>query len=578
MKTIKYSFYIMICSTLIILFQNFDLVAAIESRGSRPNRVYLIFVSKTQTLNEADFNTRTLTEALAHIANTFDPHILPRRAPTRIEIKVDSGTYSGESLTLDDSNLKLPITIRALDLNRKPRFIGENVHTFLKVKPSRNLFPVTIRGLKIEHYNEAISLTIGDSNSYLGATTIKGHRIENCEFKEIGNRYAIKDQFSYAVIRVQNVANSYFIKNKFIDINSDPAPNFPKGSLLHAFYLAHHSSNNTISHNTFLRSTGDWIRIRNSSHRNTISFNSFADETKNNKYGISSWFDKNDPNPNHLECPSFRNIVKSNDFKNVNQIKDYILPTEQSSLCPPLRQEPVFIAHKNIDISQGQCRILPLQKCDDFELKTNSPTLDYLSQEAQSDPEVCSKRPSDYYSSCTRRSHNPLEVYRSSFEFENQFTQRGSFGKGCVVDLQNCPRMAREDFVAFMDHYEAGHTAENVCEGRVKSWYSSCSRLDTSVRFARTTYVQEGKAHEFIAGHGCIVKANYCPRMKNHFSPDGLGVDFRAEAHISKEQCRTRAHHWMSSCSKGGAPIPRRIETMFYQNGELVEKTVLHSP
>lgn len=560
MKYLKYVLTIVASLGLIVLYQN-----------STTTQTYKILVTQTSSSLKVDFKTDTLAKAFAHIQSSIANNYY-----ARIDIVINSGTYLNEALVLNDLNLKAPTTIKALSLNAKPNFVGQGNFMFLKVAPTKNLYPVHIQGLKIQKYNTAIQFITEGANAYQGLIIAKGHRLEDSELIDIGNEKAQTDKPSYSAVTLQNVQNSVVLRNKFINIVShDVVENGVRrsGALQHALYIAHFSSGNRIAYNEFINTKGDWIRIRNRSHNNVIEFNSWKDEPGTKVYGISTWFDAADTRPANLECPSFGNQVQYNNFTNTGQWFEHQLASAALPGCPAPPAAPVFTASKNLNTTVGRCEIFGLQDCSGFMIKSNTPQLDYSNQPAQDSGSVCANRPLAYYNSCSKRSFNMFEVYRSRFESATVASNTFS-GRGCVIDVENCARMAKPDFIAFMDSVPNGYADEAYCKSRSLSWYKSCATKDAAgSRFARSVFVRDNYVKEAITGHGCLVRVNFCPRMG--FEQGQVKVDQNANAQLSKSACMARATTWMNSCKADNIKIPRKIEMLYFQNGSLIQSKVL---
>ncbi|MCB0383802.1 MAG: right-handed parallel beta-helix repeat-containing protein [Bdellovibrionales bacterium] len=161
-------------------------------------------------------------------------------------------------------------------------------------------------GLRIQNYQTAINLH-GNRNNldrYNGE-----NRIENCEFRNIGNVFNSRLEASTAAVRLVNSDNNLIRDNDFYNIINLG----PKGGLLHAIYVAHNSSDNRIMRNRFWNISGDPIRIRDLSNHNDIRDNRFD---RSGNYGFSEWYcdsqTRNDCTKATPECPSYGNTFRTN--------------------------------------------------------------------------------------------------------------------------------------------------------------------------------------------------------------------------------------------------------------------------
>ena len=136
--------------------------------------------------------------------------------------------------------------------------------------------------LTVRHYSTAISLA-GNRND---ATKFNGgNEIVGCRFADIGNAYRPSLKPSTAAVRLVNSRKNAIRDNVF-----ERVVNVAKPSLIHAIYVAHGSSGNTVSGNVFSQISGDPVRLRDGSDDNTISGNRFEGA---GRYGFRSGIAKN---------------------------------------------------------------------------------------------------------------------------------------------------------------------------------------------------------------------------------------------------------------------------------------------
>lgn len=210
--------------------------------------------------------------AAAPISTLQQAHkILQRDKPTgSINILILPGHYKQQTVYWTFEN-KQSLQIRAADLNSaRPIFdgMGES-HTWFRLKRRDGRdSQLHMQHLQIQNYATAISL---EGNRAKKVQYHRGNIIEAMVFKQIGGNFH-RGGYSVAALRAVNSRNNIIRHCQFSDIlntNKDR-------SHIHAIYLAHHSSNNQISHNSFSNIHGDPIRVRDQSNENHIAHNSFS--------------------------------------------------------------------------------------------------------------------------------------------------------------------------------------------------------------------------------------------------------------------------------------------------------------
>ncbi|MDM9557756.1 right-handed parallel beta-helix repeat-containing protein [Bordetella petrii] len=243
----------------------------------------------------------TLTRAIEIAKQRIEPDV------TAVEVHVAPGVYKGQQLKLLGTPGGLPLALvgPAGRDNARALFQGKGEGTWLSYssnKHDRNSLKVS--GFEVSNYRTAISLNGSrkNKNSWNG-----GHEISNNIFMKIGqSSEAVRP--STAAIRLVNSRNNKIVGNTFNEIR-----NVQQCNLLHAVYVAHYSSGNLISNNTFDGGCGAVIKVRDASNGNKIVQNkflnqeleavqdSFCDKSK------SSMCTREAP-----ECPSWDNLVESN--------------------------------------------------------------------------------------------------------------------------------------------------------------------------------------------------------------------------------------------------------------------------
>jgi parallel beta-helix repeat protein len=166
---------------------------------------------------------------------------------------------------------------------------------------------LVFQGLRVTRYTTAISLE-GNRDSVNRFNS--GNRITACLFDRIGNGFAPTLPSSTAAIRLVNSDRNVIEGNTFTDVINVGR----NAALIHAMYVAHGSSGNTIRNNTIERSTGDPIRLRDYSNNNTIEHNTLS--RVGTAAGYTDWYCDHDTRTDCTkatpECPSWNNAFRDN--------------------------------------------------------------------------------------------------------------------------------------------------------------------------------------------------------------------------------------------------------------------------
>ena len=198
------------------------------------------------------------------------------------------------------------------------RFIGAADGASVLDGAQRGLTFFTLRGstgaasnlsfenLTITRYVTAISLN-GDREDF--ARSNANNVIRNNRFLDIGGTSFPTLGRSTAVVRLVNSDRNVIDGNTFRGMVAADC------ALLHAIYLAHNSSNNVISNNSFESGCGDPIRVRDASHDNRIVGNTFINAGDRAAY--SEWFcgPTRPCTKRGAECPSRGNAFQDNDVR-----------------------------------------------------------------------------------------------------------------------------------------------------------------------------------------------------------------------------------------------------------------------
>jgi hypothetical protein len=221
----------------------------------------------------------SLQQAIDYSYSNLSPNV------TSVKFLIHEGTYNKQAATLRPKHGIHYEFTSASGEEHLPSFDGHRQQlTWLKII-STNGFgtSVTISRLKITNYVTAISIEGDreDPNRFNAE-----NKILNMQFENIGQT---SQSFppSTAVIRLVNSRANEILGNTFLNIK-----NVQDCNLLHSIYLAHHSSDNSIQHNSFTNLCGSPIRVRDDSNRNTAELNIFTNIQ--NEQLMDQWFcDKN---------------------------------------------------------------------------------------------------------------------------------------------------------------------------------------------------------------------------------------------------------------------------------------------
>lgn len=233
-----------------------------------------------------------------------------------VEVRIAPGRYVGQrvSWTHTSSARKITFMPAAGDESR-PVFDGCSSATqcvtgsFFRLSSKRGeKTNLAFESIEVVRYQTAISL---EADRDAPTKWNGGNRIFGCRFANIGNTYAPGIAPSTAAVRLVNSDDNTIENNHFIDI-----VNAPSGALLHAIYAAHGSDRNTITNNSFLRNSGDPVRVRDFSNGNVITKNRF------NRVGIAAgytdWYCDHDARTDCTkvgpECPSWNNQFRDNEL------------------------------------------------------------------------------------------------------------------------------------------------------------------------------------------------------------------------------------------------------------------------
>ena len=245
----------------------------------------------------------TLQAALAHAGQAW------QTGAGDVVIEVGDGTYIGQKMVTTGAGEGKRLTIRR-NANSKthPVFEGAgSAATWLTVN-SRAGQPanLTIIGLKVKNYLSAVSLNGSRDDDKRSVNHVA---IQDNIFDAIGQSSVELGAPSFAAVRMVNGDANLIAGNLFTNIR-----NVQRCALLHAVYMAHGSTGNTIQHNRFENGCGDALRFRDGSNNNLVKNNSFKDSWA--FAPISDWYcdadARDDCTKETNECPSFNNVLEAN--------------------------------------------------------------------------------------------------------------------------------------------------------------------------------------------------------------------------------------------------------------------------
>jgi len=236
-----------------------------------------------------------------------------------VRIFVQPGTYVGQTIVLESSDTKgrLAIIGQGKKPDEFPIFAGAgNIATWFTLRGSQGRDSgLTIEALKIRDYFTAVSLE-GDRDDKRRGNA--GTTIRRNVFQNIGSVAVSENASSTAAIRLVNSHSNIIENNYFGRIR-----NRQDCGSLHAIYVAHFSSGNVISNNTFDDICGSVIKLRDRSNDNIIRNNRFAHLERVS--AIEEWFcdmaDRQDCTKKLGECPSTGNAADG------NSISESVQPT-----------------------------------------------------------------------------------------------------------------------------------------------------------------------------------------------------------------------------------------------------------
>ncbi len=224
-----------------------------------------------------------------------------------VEIIINAGFYKAQAVNWTYTNGEKIIFRAQNEAGSRPVFDGgKKIETwFTFSKRAGTPGHLEFRHIKVQNYNTAMNF-YGNRNDINAGNS--HNTLESMYFYRIGGLFS-NEVHSTAAVRFVNSSFNTIINSHFVDILN---PN-KHAHLIHAVYMAHHSSGNVVRGNRFLRINGDPIKVRDSSNSNRIESNVFV---STGKWAIfQDWYCQDGPDnctKPTAECPSIDNVFRKN--------------------------------------------------------------------------------------------------------------------------------------------------------------------------------------------------------------------------------------------------------------------------
>lgn len=224
-----------------------------------------------------------------------------------VEIVIKKGVYKAQTVRWTYTNGEKIVFRAENESGLRPVFDGQgSLETWFTLSkrdgaPSRLEF----RHLKVQNYSTAMNFYADRNNIDRGNSH---NALESMYFYRIGGRFS-EQAHSTAAVRFVNSSFNTIVNSHFVDILNP----HKQAHLIHAVYMAHHSSGNTLRNNRFLRINGDPVKVRDSSNNNRIEANVFISTGK--KAVFQDWYCQDGPDnctKPTVECPSIGNVFTKN--------------------------------------------------------------------------------------------------------------------------------------------------------------------------------------------------------------------------------------------------------------------------
>lgn len=349
---------------IIVFFLMTSFFVAFQNFTTAQPTVLRIFVAPPARggIDPADLKSRGYNESLP-IASLKQAHAIIsselKKLDRPVEILFAGGTYARQTQVWKAFPKKYKIIFRPLRDNEEAAFDGQKVtKNFITFAPTAaGPSNVEVRNLTITRYLEGINFSAPNRDDV--AKGISNNLLANNRFIAIGNMHAPifennNKLVAMAVVRLVNTSNSKFIGNYFEGINNSNGNGLPTGGSLHAFYVAHNSSQNQFEGNVFRdHRSGSAIKIRDNSNDNLIIANRFDLVSPQAvqiwhceiaERGTSAQNSNGCTKVTVPECYSYGNYATGNVFAGVSE-KYSIYGSSRGTKCVPKRRDAML----NID-------------------------------------------------------------------------------------------------------------------------------------------------------------------------------------------------------------------------------------
>jgi len=247
-----------------------------------------------------------------------------------VEVRIEQGTYTARTTYWDHyvpghSIRFIPIDYQpgdgVDDIAGRPVFRGDGqtgcwFSARLAAGDPGGATNLEFRYLQIEHYStcglqfHGGITTNADGISVPASAGVNNNTVSGMVFREIGSKH-VPASVGYGGLNTWNSSGNLIRNNHFLYNENTGAD----AVLIHGVYLAHHSSDNTVSNNRFNVVSGGPVRTRNDSNDNDVYDNTFIRAGVSAYY--SEWFCDSacvEDNPGHgRECASHGNAFHEND-------------------------------------------------------------------------------------------------------------------------------------------------------------------------------------------------------------------------------------------------------------------------
>ena len=326
------------------------LAAAQVGAAARPGNVtiYLAPVSKGGKDGNTGLTSKSPILTLAHAQQ-----VLTRLNPTgNVTVRITQGTYVASAITW---SFYVPgHTISFMPVNYSgggrppggdPVFadpasggvhVGQTWFTAVLPPAPSPLHDGGNTGLRfyylaVEDYTQGISFNGQAGHSWHNSTFyvqpsagVNGNDVSGMTFQDIGDRFA-PSQTGYGAILFTDSSHDDIYNNTFDDIY-----NSGDQDQLHALYITHFSSNNTVDKNLFENTNGEAVKVRDRSNDNNVADNTFSQTG-----GVAAYLDDfcdqacaNTASPKkYRECASWGNRFNDNTIR-TGTVWDLIPPGE----------------------------------------------------------------------------------------------------------------------------------------------------------------------------------------------------------------------------------------------------------